>query len=55
MRRGEFANRVTRGVGAKVTLHTRRAWQAELQTEGGSAKNNPTNTTNAPTHHRHHV
>lgn len=45
MTRGEFANRVTKGLGAKVTFHTRRADQAQLQTEGGSARNNPYNTT----------
>lgn len=45
MTRGEFANRLTKGLGAKVTLHTRRAWQAQMQAEGGSAKNNPFNTT----------
>lgn len=45
MKRGEFANRVTKGLDAKVTLHTRRAWQAQMQAEGGSAKHNPFNTT----------
>lgn len=45
MNRGEFARRVTEGLGAKVTLHTRRAWAAQTQAEGGSAKNNPFNTT----------
>lgn len=45
MKRGKFANEVTRGLGARVTLHTRRALQAQMQTEGGSAKNNPFNTT----------
>lgn len=45
MKRGQFANKVTTGLGAKVTLHTRRAWQAQMQAEGGSAKNNPFNTT----------
>lgn len=45
MNRGEFANRVTKDLGAKVTLHTRRAWQAQIQAEGGSAKNNCFNTT----------
>lgn len=45
MTRGEFAKRVTEGLGAKVTLHTRRAWAAQMQTEGGVAKNNPFNTT----------
>lgn len=45
MTRGEFANRLTAKLGAKITLHTRRAWQAQMQAEGGSAKNNPFNTT----------
>lgn len=45
MNRGEFANRVVKGLGATVTLHTRRAMQAQLQTEGGDAKYNPFNTT----------
>lgn len=45
MTRGQFANRVTAGLGAKVTLHTRRAWQAQMQAEGGGAANNPFNTT----------
>jgi hypothetical protein len=45
MARGPFTNAVTRGLGAKVTLHTRRAFAAELQAEGGEAKNNPFNTT----------
>lgn len=45
MDRGPFANAVTRGIGAKVTLHTRRAFAAELQAEGGEAENNPFNTT----------
>jgi len=43
--RGEFTQQVTKKLGAEVTLHTRRAWAAELQAEGGSAKFNPTNTT----------
>jgi len=45
MNRGEFTAEVTHDLGAEVTLHTRRAWAAELQAEGGNAKNNPTNTT----------
>lgn len=45
MTRGEFADRLTKRLGADVTLHTRRAWQAQMQTEGGSARNNPFNTT----------
>jgi hypothetical protein len=45
MTRGEFASRVTTALGAKVTLHTRRAWAAQMQTEGGGARNNPFNTT----------
>ena len=45
MKRGAFANKVTLGLGAKVTVHTRRALQAQMQAEGGSAKNNPFNTT----------
>lgn len=43
--RGNFANTLTNRLGAKVTLHTRRAWQAQMQAEGGSALNNPFNTT----------
>lgn len=43
--RGEFAAAVLREMHAPVTLHTRRALQAELQAEGGSARNNPFNTT----------
>jgi hypothetical protein len=45
MTRGAFAKEVMKRLGITPTLHTRRAWQAELQAEGGSAKNNPTNTT----------
>lgn len=45
MTRGRFANEVTKRLGAKVTLHTRRAWQAQMQAEGGDAKHNPFNTT----------
>jgi hypothetical protein len=43
--RGEFAAAVIRELNAPVTLHTRRAMQAEMQAEGGSAINNPFNTT----------
>lgn len=43
--RGEFTAEVTRELGAPVTLHTRRALQAELQAEGGDARYNPFNTT----------
>jgi hypothetical protein len=45
MNRGPFWNEVTRRLGARVTLHTRRAGQAQIQTEGGGARNNPFNTT----------
>lgn len=45
MTRGAFAREVMKRLGIDSTLHTRRAWQAELQAEGGSARNNPTNTT----------
>lgn len=45
MDRGHFAGGVILGLEAEVTLHTRRASQAQLQTEGGSAENNPYNTT----------
>ncbi len=45
MNRGTFARRVLRGLGAPVTVHTRRAFQAWMQAEGGSVKNNPMNTT----------
>lgn len=43
--RGNFSNGVTRGVGAEVTLHTRRALMAENQAEGVAAANNAYNTT----------
>jgi len=45
--RGEFARRVLESVKlhAPVTLHTRRALQAEMQAEGGSARFNPFNST----------
>lgn len=42
---GPFNNAVTRGLGAEVTLHTRRALAAEQQTEGPGGINNPYNTT----------
>jgi hypothetical protein len=42
---GEFGRKVTQGLGAAVTLHTRRAWAAEMQAEGGGARFNPFNTT----------
>lgn len=45
MTRGNFAKAVIKGVGAKVTPRGRRALQAQMQVEGGSAKNNPFNTT----------
>jgi hypothetical protein len=45
MTRGEFAKRVLEGIGAPLTTHTRRAMQAWLQAEGGSADFNPLNTT----------
>jgi len=43
--RGEFAKKVIGGLGAPVSLHTRRALAAWMQAEGGSARNNPMNTT----------
>lgn len=45
MNRGTFARRVLRGLNAPVTVHTRRALQAQMQTEGGDVRNNPFNTT----------
>jgi hypothetical protein len=45
MTRGQFTNAITMGLGATVTLHTRRALAAEAQAEGGAAKNNLFNTT----------
>jgi hypothetical protein len=47
MTRGEFARRVLESakLHAPVTIHTRRALQAEMQAEGGSARFNPFNTT----------
>lgn len=45
MTRGQFAAAVTKGLGAVVTLHTRRAWAAQMQAEGGDAAYNPFNTT----------
>ena len=43
--RGEFTSAVSTELHAPITLHTRRALQAELQAEGGFARNNPFNTT----------
>jgi hypothetical protein len=43
--RGAFAKRVLKGLGAPVTLHNRRALQAQMQAEGGDVRNNPFNTT----------
>jgi hypothetical protein len=45
MNRGQFVAGVLGALGAPVTKHSRRALQAQLQTEGGSAKYNPFNTT----------
>jgi hypothetical protein len=45
MNRGQFVTEVLKALDAPVTKHTRRALQAQLQTEGGSAKYNPFNTT----------
>ena len=45
MTRGEFAKRVLKGLNAPVTLHSRRAFQAWMQAEGGDVRNNPMNTT----------
>jgi hypothetical protein len=45
MTRGKFTDAITKGLGAAVTLHTRRALAAEAQAEGGDAKNNLFNTT----------
>lgn len=45
MTRGNFAREVTKRLGAEVTLHTRRAWAAQMQAEGGGAHYNPFNTT----------
>lgn len=45
MTRGTFAKHVLRGLKAPITVHTRRAFQAWMQAEGGSARNNPMNTT----------
>lgn len=47
MTRGEFMHHVFADprIGVEKTLHTRRAWQAENQAEGGEADWNPTNTT----------
>lgn len=42
---GNFNAQVTKGLGAEVTLHTRRALAAEAQAEGSTAKNNLYNTT----------
>jgi len=49
--RGNFAAELTRGIGGEVTLHVRRAWEAQMQAEqsckdaGSGARNNPFNTT----------
>ena len=45
MTRGRFARLVLEKLGAPVTLHNRRALMAQMQTEGGSSRNNPFNTT----------
>jgi hypothetical protein len=45
MTRGQFVTAVLRALGIKVELHGRRAMQAWLQAEGGSANYNPLNTT----------
>lgn len=45
MTRGQFAYHVLKGIGAPNTLHNRRALQAQMQSEGGSARWNPFNTT----------
>lgn len=45
MTRGQFAARVMKERGIPETLHNRRAFAAWLQSEGGSALNNPLNTT----------
>lgn len=45
MTRGAFAKAVIKGLKAPVTIHTRRALQAQMQAEGGNARNNPFNTT----------
>jgi hypothetical protein len=45
MTRGQYASHVLKGIGAPITLHTRRALQTQMQCEGGDAENNPFNTT----------
>lgn len=45
MTRGEFARRVLEELSAPIKEHTRNALAAQMQTEGGSAKFNPFNTT----------
>lgn len=45
MTRGAFATEVMKRLGVERTVHTRRAFQTWMQSEGGSARNNPLNTT----------
>jgi hypothetical protein len=45
MNRGDFARGVLKGLDAPATLHSRRAFMAWMQAEGGTVKNNPLNTT----------
>lgn len=51
MTRGQFATKVLKGLGILTpTLHQRRALQAWMQAEGGSARANPFNTTLKTSH-----
>jgi len=43
--RGQFTHRVFKALGISKTLHNRRAFAAWMQAEGGSAHNNPLNST----------
>lgn len=45
MTRGQFASQVMKQRGIPKTKHTRRAFAAWMQSEGGFARNNPLNTT----------
>jgi hypothetical protein len=45
MRRGTFANLLSARRGWPIKVHNRRTLQCQMQCEGGSAENNPFNTT----------
>jgi hypothetical protein len=45
MTRGEYTHQLCKRLGVEKTLHVRRAFATWMQSEGGSARNNPLNTT----------